>query len=155
VTDTEAAQASADGRETPAMDPALWAQLKAEQTARLQAEREAEAEQLARLTPVTDAELERYRTSAEAEGAGASAQRAAALEEIRAEVDTISAKVDKLPDPAAERRAEMDQAGIDEPVVHEPQAEPALEASWQPGDAQGYQEPDATADAGADFEIEM
>ena len=32
----------------------------------------------------------------------------------------------------------MDQAAIDEPVVHEPQAEPSLEASWQPGDAQGY-----------------
>ena len=45
--------------------------------------------------------------------------------------------VDQLPDPAAERRAELEQAGIAEPVVHEPQAEPSLEASWQPGDAQG------------------
>ena len=44
------------------MDPALWAQLKAEQTARIQADREAEAERMARLTPVTDAELARYGT---------------------------------------------------------------------------------------------
>ena len=76
-----------------------------------------------------------------------------ALEEIRAEVGAFSAKVDQLPDPAAERRAEMAQAGIDEPVVHEPQAEPSLEASWQPGDAQGYQEPSAAADADAEMEI--
>ena len=48
---------------------------------------------------------------------------------------------------AAQRRAEMAQAGIDEPVVHEPQAEPGLEASWQPGDTQGQYE--------ADSEMEM
>ena len=42
---------------------------------------------------------------------------------------------------------------MDEPVVHEPQAEPELESSWQPGDAQGYQEPAATADADAEMEI--
>ena len=60
VTDAEVAEASAGGRETPPMDPALWAQLKAEQTARLQADREAGAEKMARLTPVTDAEVDRY-----------------------------------------------------------------------------------------------
>ena len=80
---------------------------------------------------------------AEAARAAGGQDRAAALEEIRAEVDALSAKVDQLPDPAAERRAEMAQAGIDEPVVHEPQAEPSLEASWQPGDAQGHYEPQA------------
>ena len=35
----------------------------------------------------------------------------------------------------------MDQAGIDEPVVHEHQAEPSLEASWQPGSAADQYEP--------------
>ena len=54
------AEASAEPRQTPPMDPALWAQLKAEQTARIQADRAAEAEKMARLTPVTEAELERY-----------------------------------------------------------------------------------------------
>jgi hypothetical protein len=153
VTDAEVAEASAEPREAPAMDPAAWAQLKAEQTARVQADREAEAEKMARLTPVTDAELERYGAEAEAEGANTGADRAAAVEEIRAEVDTISARVDELPDPAAKRRAEMDQAGIDEPVVHEPQAEPSLEASWQPGDAQGRYEPVPEQDTEPEMEI--
>ena len=43
------------------MDPALWAQLKAEQTARFQADRAAERERMARLTPVTDAEARAVR----------------------------------------------------------------------------------------------
>ena len=158
VTDAEVAEASAAGRETPPMDPALWAQLKAGQTARHQASREAEAEKMARLTPVTDAELARYGASAEPEAEAETADdagqdRAAALEEIRAEVGALSAKVDQLPDPAAERRAEMTQAGIDEPVIHEPQAEPSLEASWQPGDAQGHYEPAAEQDTEPELEI--
>ena len=59
------------------------------------------------------------------------------LAEARAEIERLGELVGQIPDRAAERRAEMDQAGINEPVVHEPQAEPSLEASWQPGDAQG------------------
>ena len=47
----------------------------------------------------------------------------------------------------------MDEAAINEPVVHEPQAEPELESAWQPGDAQGYQEPAAAADAEPEMEI--
>jgi hypothetical protein len=58
-----------------------------------------------------------------------------------------------MPDPAAERRAEMDQAGIDEPVAHEPQAEPSLEASWQPGNAQGHYEAAPGQDAEPEMEI--
>jgi conjugative relaxase-like TrwC/TraI family protein len=150
VTDAEVAEASAEPRETPAMDPALWAQLKAEQTARIQADRDAEADKMARLTPVTDAELERYGADAEADPGE---HRVAVLADIRAEVDRISARVDEMPDPADERRAEMDQAGIDEPVVHEPQAEPSLEASWQPGDAQGRYERQAEQDADTEMEI--
>jgi hypothetical protein len=38
-------------------------------------------------------------------------------------------------------------------VVHEPQAEPSLEASWQPGNAQGYSEPRADQDAEPEMEI--
>ncbi len=153
VTDAEAAEAAAEPRETPPMDPAAWAAMKAEQTARVHAERQAEAERMARLTPVTEAEIERYGTGAEANGADVGQDRGAVLEEIRAEVDNISAKVDELPDPAAARRAEMAQAGIDEPVVHEPQAEASLEASWQPGDAPGRHEPVPEQDTEPEVEI--
>jgi conjugative relaxase-like TrwC/TraI family protein len=117
----------------------------------IRAAAEAKAEQMARLTPVTDAEIERY--GGEPEAADTGADRAAVLEEIRAEVDAISARVDEIPDPAAERRAEMDQAGIDEPVAHERQAGPSLEASWQPGNAQGYSAPQADQDAEPEMEI--
>ena len=75
------------------------------------------------------------------------------LEEDQGRARRLSARVDEIPDQAAERRAEMAQAGIDEPVVHEPQAEPELEASWQPGDAQGYYEPQADQDAEPEMEI--
>jgi len=153
VTDAEVAEAAAEPRQAPPMDPDAWASMKAEQTARVQADQEAEAERMARLTPVTDAEIERYGTGAEAEAMDVGQDRAAVLQDIRAEVDSISAKVDEMPDPAAERRAEMDQAGIDEPVVHEPQAEPSLEASWQPGDSQGHYE--AAPDQAAEPEMEI
>ena len=53
----------------------------------------------------------------------------------------------------ASRRAEMDQAAIDEPVVHEAQAEPSLEASWQPGDVQGSYETEAAEDAEPEMEL--
>ena len=167
VTYAEVAAASAEPRETPAIDPETWAALKAQQAAQVDAERQARAEASASLTPVTDAEIARYGASAEPEpevaaeaepgpeaepeAADAGQDRAAALEEIRAEVSALSAKVDQLPYPAAERRAEMEQAGIDEPVVHEPRAEPSLEASWQPGDAQAHYE--AEAEAGYEPEI--
>ena len=159
VTDAEVAEASSGGRETPAMDPALWAQLKAEQTARIQADREAEAERMARLTPVTDAELARYGTpqpkaqpAAEAEVAADELARPD-YEAARSEVADLSAKVDQLAEQEAERRAEMDEAAVNEPVAHKPQAEPELESAWQPGDAQGYQEPAAAEDAEPEMEI--
>ena len=209
VTDAEVAEASAEPRESPPIDPGLRAQWKAEQAAEREAYRQAEAERWADRIPVTDAELERARAkdaeraeaeaTAEAEadapateretiepqspaawwqqyhaghpefsgrdrqaGAekdgrpGVSPERAADeadLAEARAELERIGELVDRIPDRAAERRAEMTQAGIDEPVVHEPQAEPELESAWQPGDAQGYQEPAAAADAEAEMEI--
>ena len=140
--------------------------MKAEQAAQVDAERQARREASASLTPVTDAEIARYGAAAEPEAEPAAEasrnrrprrqvgqDRAASLGGDPARRRAISAKVDQLPDPAAERRAEMAQAGIDEPVVHEPQAEPSLEASWQPGDAQGYHEPAAEQDAEPEMEI--
>ena len=147
-------------RETPRIDPAEWTAQKALQTARVEADRQARAAAAARRTPVTDAEVQKYGTGAQPEaepGTDAGQDRAAALEEIRAEVGAMSAKVDQLAqqdaEREAERRAEMDQAGIDEPVVHEPQAEPSLEPSWQPGDAQAYYEPQVEQDAEPEMEL--
>jgi conjugative relaxase-like TrwC/TraI family protein len=163
VTDAEVAETSAEPRETPAMDPALWAQLKAEQAARLQAEREAEAGRMARLTPVTDAELEKYGTGqpdpevspdrTAAEGAQVLSE---ALAGLREDIGDLGVKVDELARQDAERaaeRAEIAQAAIDEPSVRGPQAEPPLEPSWQPGSAQGYSEPQADQDAEPEMEI--
>jgi conjugative relaxase-like TrwC/TraI family protein len=83
--------------------------------------------------------------------------RAAAAEEIRAEVAAMSAKVDLMAkqdaEREAERRAQMDEAGINEPVVHEPQAEPSLEPSWQPGSAQASYEPEPAAEIEPEMEI--
>ena len=206
VTDAEVAEASAEPRESPPIDPDVWAQWKAEQAAEREAYRQAEAERWADRIPVTDAELElaKERDAARAEAEAASpetvgepgtgretigSQSSAAwwmdyyarhpefsgrdreagrtagevnperdaditdLAAARADLERLGELVDRIPDPAAERRAEMDQAGIDEPVVHEPQAEPELESAWQPGDAQGYQEPAAAADAEPELEI--
>ena len=154
VTDAEVAEASAQERETPVIDPAEAAQWKAEQTASIEAYRAAQAEKMARLTPVTDAEIARYGTP-RPEAHPAAGQEAAAdepprpaYEAARDEIAALSAKVDQLAAQEAERRAEMN-----EPVIHEPQAEPEIEPAWQPGDAQGYQEPSATADADAEMEI--
>ena len=153
------AAASARERPFPVIDPAEAARWRAEQTAQVEAARQARREAAARTTPVTDAEIARYGAAAEpeaepeAEAADSGQGRAEIVEEIRQEIKTISAKVDQLPDPAAERRAEMEQAGIDEPVVHEPQAEPTLEASWQPGSAQAQYEPQPEQDAEPEMEI--
>ena len=157
VTDAEVAEASQEPRETPAMDPERTRELRAAQTAWLQAEQDAEAEKMARLTPVTDAEIARYGTEAHAEAEENIGQdRATAIKEMRADVAAISAKVDLMAEQDAERaakRAEMTQAAIDEPVVREPQVEPSLEASWQPGGAQGYYEAQAEQDAEPEMEL--
>jgi hypothetical protein len=73
------------------------------------------------------------------------------MAEIRDAVDSVDAKVEQIPDQEAERRAEVEEAGINEPVAHEPQAEPELESAWQPGKADGHSEAAAEAEA----EIEM
>ena len=116
---------------------------------------------MARLTPVTDAEIAKYGTPRpEAEAEPAAEPDATAdeptrpdYEAARKDVADLSARVDQLAEQEAERRAEMDEAAMNEPAVHEPQAEPELESSWQPGDAHSYQEPAATADADAEMEI--
>ena len=154
ATDAEQAAAEAQERDEPTVariDPETAAQWRAEQTARVEAGKQARREAAARQTPGTEAEAE-----PEAEAAGGEDQ-TAVLEEIRAEIGAISAAVDQMAAQDAEReasrRAEMDQAAIDEPVVHEAQAEPSLEASWQPGDVQGSYETEAAEDAEPEMEL--
>jgi conjugative relaxase-like TrwC/TraI family protein len=60
VTDAEIAAASARPRETPAPDPAHTAKWRAEQAARIDADRQARTEAAARACPVTDAEIAKY-----------------------------------------------------------------------------------------------
>ena len=162
VTDAEVAAASAEPRETPAIEPETWAQMKAEQAAQVGADRQARAEAAASLTPVTDAEISRYGASAEADpeaeaGAAEGGQdRSEALAGLRQDVGELGAKVDEMARQDAERaaeRAEITQAAIDEPSVRGPQAEPELESSWQPGNAQGQYEAAAERDAGAEMEM--
>ena len=73
------------------------------------------------------------------------------MAEIQDTVDAIDAEVERMPDAEAERRAEVEEAGINEPVMHEPQAEPELESAWQPGTDSGQYE--AAADAEAEIEM--
>jgi conjugative relaxase-like TrwC/TraI family protein len=151
----------------PRPDPEAAAAAKAAQAEQVAAEREARREAAARQTPVTEAEVEKYGASGqpepefELEETGEIPQfeaesRSEALAGLREDVGELGAKVDEMVRQDAERaaeRAEMTQAAIDEPSVREPQAEPSLEASWQPGNAQGYQEPSASADAEPEMEI--
>jgi hypothetical protein len=73
------------------------------------------------------------------------------MAEIQDTVAAIDAEVERMPDAEAERRAEVEAAGINEPVMHEPQAEPELESAWQPGTDSGQYE--AAADAEAEIEM--
>jgi hypothetical protein len=152
VTDAEVAAAEPEPRATPEIDPAEAARWKAGQAARVQAEREARAEASARACPVTDAEIEKYGREPEPEPV--TPERAAFeadMAEIRAAADAIDTKVERIPDRDAERRAEVDEAGINEPVAHERQAGPELESAWQPGETDGRCE--AAADAEAEIEM--
>jgi hypothetical protein len=145
------AAAAAGPREFPEIDPAEAAQWKAGQTARIQADREAEAERMARLTPVTDAEIARYGTGQP--GAEVSPERAADeanIAEISAELERVGELIDRIPDRQAEQRAQREQEAAAEPGIR-PQAEPGLEPSWQPGEAGGHS--DAEADMEAEAEI--
>jgi hypothetical protein len=150
VNDAEVAAAAAAEHESPSMpsiDPAEAARWRVEQTAQVEADRQARAEAAARLTPVTDAELARYGTQpqpepepeAEAETDPARSpereRRAADLAEIRERTEAIEESVKQTPDREAERVAELNAAGENEPVVHGLQPEPELEPSWRQGEA--------------------
>ena len=151
VTDAERAEAAAGPRETPAMDPQAWAELKAAQTAWLEAQRQAEAERMADQIPVTDAEIARARAK---DAARAQAEELAAIEAGTAKAERSAAALEALD---AERAARIEQAGVNEPVPH---AEPEMAAngpdhSWEPPAAGVTREPEPAAQADADMEMEL
>ncbi len=175
------AAASAEPRETPPIGPGRRGlSSRPSRPPRSRPTRQARAEAAARLTPVTDAELARYgvqqpapELEAEAESAqhdqvsGAERsvlerdQRTAEMAEIHQRTEEIQEAVRRIPDREAERAAEIDAAGENEPVAREPQAEPELEPSWQQGDAGADYEPRASAPEsaaeieGAEIELEI
>ena len=105
---------------------------------------------MARLTPVTDAEIARYGT--ERPDAEVSPERAAAeadIAGIRAELGRVGELIDQIPDREAGRRAQLEEIAAEPGIRPEPEAEPSLEASWQPGEVAGH------SGAEADFEAEM
>ena len=161
VTDAEVAEASAEPRPFPEIDPADAARLKAKQAAEREAYRQAEAGRWADRIPVTDAELEQARAKdaerAEAGKGGrpeVSPERAADeanLAEVRAELERFGELIDRIPDREAERQAQRDEIAAEPGIRPEPEAEPALESSWQPGEASDR----TSAEADADFEMEI
>ena len=155
VTDREVAEASAQERETPAIDPAEAAQWKAELAADNAAYRTAQAERMAQLTPVTDAEIAKYGTAQPEARPEAAAEEPARpdYEAVRSEIADLSARVGQLAEAEAQRAAQIDAEAESAPVVREPQAEPELESSWQPGSAQGHYEAQAEQDTEAEMEI--
>jgi colicin import membrane protein len=136
----------------------------AEPEARPEPQAEPEPERAAEPVPAGDADVGQER-HIEAEALHEAEPAAAAAEpvdpeqerfledvaEIRGTVDAIDAEVERMPDSETTRRAEVEEAGINEPVMHEPQAEPELESAWQPGMDAGHDE--AAADAEAEVEM--
>jgi hypothetical protein len=125
---------------------------------------EPEPERAAEPVPARDADVGQERqveaeAPREAEAAAAAAEPVSPeqerslddMAEIEDAVDAVDAKVEQMPDRDAERRAEVEEAGINEPVMHEPQAQPELESAWQPGTDSGHYEANVDAEA----EIEM
>lgn len=137
ATDAEVAEASAAERDTPAMDPALWAQLKAEQTAEVEAARSARREASARAVPVTDAEVARYDSEPQpAELTGIYAEIHEDLQAVTEGIRELSAQMD-----AEDARRERDREEyLRGPAPWEAQAQAraeaqaAAEATWQPGE---------------------
>ena len=104
VTDAEIAAAAARLREHPAPDPAQAARWRAEQTARIDADRQARAEAAARACPVTDAEIAKYggerqepekHPAPEPDRTGL-APAEAKMDQIHQQVQEISARLDEM-----------------------------------------------------------
>ena len=139
VTDAEVAVASAQPREHPAPDPADAAKWRAEQAARIEADRQARAEAAARACPVTDAELAKYagerqepetrpESESEPDRTGLAAHEAR-MEEIHQQVQQISARLDEVA-MARARQAEEKAAEVTSLSVPSDDPDAAPSAGW-------------------------
>jgi len=119
VTDAEIAAASAWPREHPAPDPAEAARWRAEQAARIDADRQARAEAAARACPVTDAEIAKYGAGRqEPEPRPAPQPEPGMSEPARTEADTPvlaaqAVKMDEVHQQVREISARLDQVAMD------------------------------------------
>ena len=138
-------------RETPHVDRGAWAAEKAAQTERVDAARKARAEAVARLTPVTDAEVKRYGRERDITPERDADE--ANLAEIAAELGRFGELIDQIPDREAERQAQREEIAA-EPGIRPAEAQPSLEPSWEPGEAWSRLEPSASVEAG-DTEAEL
>ena len=137
VTDAEIAAASALPREYPALDPAQAAARRAEQTARVEADRQARAEAAARACPVTDAEIAKYGTGPvdpepapqpEPARPGLAAHEAR-MDQIHQQVREISAKLDDVAMQRAQQAREK-AAEVTSMAVPSGDSDAAPSAAW-------------------------
>jgi len=154
VTDAEIAAASARPRETPAPDLAQAAKWRAEQAARIDADRQARAEAAARACPVTDAEIARYGTGRQEPeprpapqrepdtrepakagpartepGTSVLAAQAAKMDQIHQQVRDISARLDEVA-MARARQAEENAAEVTSMTVPSQDPDAAPSEAW-------------------------
>jgi hypothetical protein len=137
VTDAEVAEAASQERETPPMDPDLWAELKAQQTAEVEAARQARIEASAGACPVTDAEIEKYGGEPRpVELTGVYAEIHEDLQAIGEGIRELSAQMDAEDARREREREEWLQGPPAWKLQAQAQAEAqtAAEASWQPGE---------------------
>jgi hypothetical protein len=102
------------GQEISHVDPVLAAEWKAAQTAQAEADKAARREASARTIPVTDAEIARYG----GELAALDPEAIAVMASIQGHLAAARAGAAQLAEKRARGRAEIEQAGIDEPVNH-------------------------------------
>ncbi|MDQ2811543.1 MAG: hypothetical protein M3Z75_06595, partial [Actinomycetota bacterium] len=141
MTDAEWAAAGQVPRDYPAPDPAEHAAQRQAQTARVQADREARAEASARLTPVTDAELEKY-GAAVLDQNPARVAFLADMAEVRQGIDEIHDAVKAMPDAEARREAQMAGYAAEPGPRHQAEVEAGIEPAWQSGAGRDHAEPE-------------
>jgi len=149
VTDAEIAAASARPREYPAPNPAEAAKWRAEQAARIDADRRARAEAAARACPITDAEIAKYGTAGQEPeprlapqpepdttelartepGRPVLASEAAKMDQIHQQVREISARLDQVA-MARARQAEEKAAEVTSMTVPSQDPDAAPSAAW-------------------------
>jgi conjugative relaxase-like TrwC/TraI family protein len=174
VTDAEVAEASSQERDTPPMDPELWAALRAQQTAEidaaLRARREASAAAGAQrdTTPIDPEKWARWKAGQQAENEAAREARQLARAEADAEMPEpvdparwAAARAEQTAEIAAAREAARTAGAVTGAEIPE-HVDPALWEQWKAGQAAGREarqaareEAKAAAGAPARAQVDM